>query len=266
MGIWYVQQHGDPRPMTADDVFDLFRRGEISSETWIWREGLPNWLPLAQSELASGLAVATPGGRIEPTWGSPSGVDPTPALAVQDDGWQDATPHPWRRYFARMIDVTLLSAMMGFVLGVVLVAVSPRLHEAIFVKGIAANRLLDTLASLVLVIPANALLVGLFGTTPGKWSMGVRVTRRDGRPIGSGAALAREFEVWWRGFGCGIPLVSLATLIAGYTTLTRDGAATWDQGRPWLATYRPGGTAQVLFAIGGIALWIGVFAAISAMD
>src|ERR1044071_2938639 len=51
--------------MTAVDVQQRFAAGEIDSETYVWREGFADWLPMAQvdtfaSLVASGPPAATP--------------------------------------------------------------------------------------------------------------------------------------------------------------------------------------------------------------
>src|SRR3982751_6020702 len=53
-------------PMTAVEVQQRFSSGEIDSETYIWREGFADWLPLAQVDTFAQLAAAGPapsGGR-----------------------------------------------------------------------------------------------------------------------------------------------------------------------------------------------------------
>ena len=69
-----------------------------------------------------------------------------------------------------------------------------------------------------------------------------------------------------RGLGLGVPIVSLATLMTGYKTLTESGVASWDRDKPWVVTYRPDGRMQVLMVIVGLVVWAGVFFAISAME
>src|SRR3982751_1703366 len=44
-------------PMTAVEVQQKFSGGEIDSETYIWREGFADWLPLAQVDTFAALAA-----------------------------------------------------------------------------------------------------------------------------------------------------------------------------------------------------------------
>ena len=48
-----------------------------------------------------------------------------------------------------------------------------------------------------------------FGATAGKALLRVKVTNPDGRNLSYPQALSRSFNVWLRGLGIGIPLVSL---------------------------------------------------------
>jgi len=66
--VWHVVINQDQvGPMTAVEVQQRFGSGDIDSETYIWREGFTDWLPLSQvdtfaSLIASGRAPARGGG------------------------------------------------------------------------------------------------------------------------------------------------------------------------------------------------------------
>ena len=58
--IWHlVIQQEQIGPMTAGDVGHRFASGEINGETFAWREGQADWLPLAQLDAFASLVVAT---------------------------------------------------------------------------------------------------------------------------------------------------------------------------------------------------------------
>lgn len=60
---WYYSTGKDPSgPVTVDDMRGLIAAGRINADTLVWREGLPNWITLRESELAlerQSLSVAT---------------------------------------------------------------------------------------------------------------------------------------------------------------------------------------------------------------
>lgn len=64
--VWHVVINQDQvGPMTAVDVQQRFRSGEIDAETYIWREGFADWMPLAQVDtfaalLGSGTTATAP--------------------------------------------------------------------------------------------------------------------------------------------------------------------------------------------------------------
>lgn len=181
-----------------------------------------------------------------------------PVLLVADDGWQDATPSPWRRYAARQVDVMLLGLLFWAAFGIVLAVASADLFDRFASSLLVENMIVSMIATNAIVVPFIAVLVGLLGSSPGKWLFGVRVIRRDGRHLGVADGLRRELAVWIKGFGMAVPLVSLFTLIASYRRLTEDGVTSWDDGEPWVVTHRPNGPLQVVLAIVGVAAIVGL--------
>lgn len=111
-------------------------------------------------------------------------------------------PHPWRRYFARAIDLTLVGLMVSFVQFVLLH------HNLVNIsKG---ENVLCGLAGWGLLVLIEPLLLARFGKTAGKWCMGITVTRPDGGRLGYGEALERTAAVWLYGAGLGISIVHRA--------------------------------------------------------
>jgi predicted Zn finger-like uncharacterized protein len=58
--VWHVVINQDQvGPMTAVDVQRRFTSGEIDAETYIWREGFPDWLPFNQVDTFAGLLASS---------------------------------------------------------------------------------------------------------------------------------------------------------------------------------------------------------------
>ena len=150
--------------------------------------------------------------------------------------WDDTTPHPWRRYAARLTDMLVLGSVAWFALAVVLYAVNPVVADRMF-SG-ERNMAADGMLNLILVLPVIAILIGLTGSSLGKWVFGIRVSK-DGKPIGFLAALKREFSVWFFGMGIGFPLASLVTLILSFNKLKDHQATRWDAKGEFVVTHRP---------------------------
>src|SRR5258706_15195289 len=57
--VWHVVINQDQvGPMTAADVQARFSSGEIDAETYAWREGFADWLPLSQVDAFAALAAS----------------------------------------------------------------------------------------------------------------------------------------------------------------------------------------------------------------
>ena len=131
-------------------------------------------------------------------------------------------PHPWRRYFARAIDLTLVGLMVSFVQFVLLH------HNLVNIsKG---ENVLCGLAGWGLLVLIEPLLLARFGTTAGKWCMGITVTRPDGERLSYSEALNRTALVWFYGAGLGLPLVELVCSYLSYRRYTRGEELAWEEG------------------------------------
>lgn len=119
--------------------------------------------------------------------------------------------HPWRRYFARTLDYILWSAFVQFIL-LVVIRIRP-------VPGEFLDDLLG-IGALALFVPVEALLLSKFGTTPGKYVMGIRVAYYQGGNLPYAEALERSVQVFIQGTACGIPVASLGLYAYRFFQLT----------------------------------------------
>ena len=133
-----------------------------------------------------------------------------------------AEPHPWRRYFARGIDLALVGLPVSFVQYVLL-------HR----NYTTVSRWEDIVCALIgwgLLLLLEPLLLARFGTTAGKWCMGITVTRPDGERLSYSEALNRTALVWFYGAGLGLPLVELVCSYLSYRRYTRGEELAWEEG------------------------------------
>ena len=114
--------------------------------------------------------------------------------------------HPVRRFIARAADYYLLEAIVRFLL-VVVFRIRPYSDFLSYVVNYGC---------LVASIPLQALSLHLFGTTPCKWLMGIRVLGYDGRKLDMHNAMRREGQALLYGYGLGIPFVRLYRLYQSY--------------------------------------------------
>lgn len=119
--------------------------------------------------------------------------------------------HPWKRFIARWLDLLLWSAVIQFIL-IVIVRMRP-------LPGDFLNMLLD-IGILALFIPVEAFFLHKFGTTPGKYVMGIRVEYIQGGNLPYAEALHRSLSVFVCGEGLGIPFAQLGMNVYRYCQLT----------------------------------------------
>src|SRR6185369_540675 len=66
--IWHVVINQDQvGPMTAGEVEQRLGAGEIDVESYVWREGFADWLPLAQVDVFAHLASSAPAAVAAPS-------------------------------------------------------------------------------------------------------------------------------------------------------------------------------------------------------
>lgn len=118
--------------------------------------------------------------------------------------------HPWRRYFARMIDHTIVNALLYF-FAVVVIRMRP------VSEGMGT---LIRIASWLALVPTEAALLHYFGTTPGKWIMGIRIAYYEGGRLSFAAALQRTWQAVMRGTAFGVPILTDICMLWQYCKLT----------------------------------------------
>ncbi len=129
---------------------------------------------------------------------------------------------PWRRYFARTIDLGLYSLIFTL-LSVKLVQVSIREIGSFWMQ------LLDIIIGLTLMLFIEPLMLSKLGTTPGKWILGLRLRNYFGEKMTYGDAFERTFGVIKSGLGFNIPFYSLYRLYKSYEKCSEGRRLPWDE-------------------------------------
>lgn len=122
-------------------------------------------------------------------------LEPEKYLASLEDGTEpeDAPPrrnHPWRRYWARVMDYSLCALLVDLALKYFPVWDYARLPVYLLV---------------MLLLEPLALM--LFATTPGKAIFGIRVTDPDGNRLPYDKGVERTWTVLWEGWALNIPVI-----------------------------------------------------------
>lgn len=147
--------------------------------------------------------------------------------------------HPWRRFWARLFDTTVIILVLYLAL---LSVDSP--------SGVPTAE--DKLNGSILLGPlvwafVEPVFLSIWRTTPGKAMLGLTVESKNRSGLTYKEGLFRSIKVWGRGLGMNLPLVSWITLAVAFQNLANNGQTSWD---------REGGLSVGVAEI-GVDNWIG---------
>ena len=123
---------------------------------------------------------------------------------------------PWRRFFARSLDLSLYEIFWHMFAYFVL-------HW-----NISGLSLVTTIVSCVLMLLIEPVFLHFFGTTPGKAVFGIKITRLDKSRLTMSQGYSRTWEVLWRGQGLGIPFYAVYRQYKSYKLCKESGEMDWD--------------------------------------
>ncbi len=120
-------------------------------------------------------------------------------------------PVPYRRYFARSLDYSLCYTLV---------------YGLLLEYLVSGWKLM--LVALGLMIPLEAACLHFFGTTPGKWIFGLRVSDLEDRNLSFGAAVERTWTVLWEGEGLRLPVICLYFNYKSYVRCDAGESLPWE--------------------------------------
>ena len=146
----------------------------------------------------------------------------------------------YREYSQTDVDVLLCSLPWHLVLQAAGVDTKERL-ASIWMSVLGA----------VTMLVLEPLLLHLFGTTPGKGLMGLRVADENGKRMTLAAAWRRTWRALWYGYGFFIPIYSIVRLYASWKAEQDERPLEWEDGSelhaaPWKAWRGAAWAAAVL--------------------
>jgi uncharacterized RDD family membrane protein YckC len=171
--------------------------------------------------------------------------------------WTETEARPWRRFFARMLDVSLFGAFASLLIGIVIaLTAGPEAADTAAAQLDGwMGRLLGGIVMVVLAGPLIALSIAWTGGTPGKWLMGVRVQRPDGQRLGLGQAFKREAIAAAKGMALGAPLICLFFMNTAREHLEQHDIADWDDDERSVV-YRSDGLFQTILTVIGATILV----------
>ena len=127
---------------------------------------------------------------------------------------------PWRRFFARLLDYAVYSALWDIVLALAF-------HVNLGRRSSGAA-ILDVFVVLIFLFLLEPVLLSLFGTTPGKWILGIYVTDNEGERMTYTDARSRTWTMLFYGMGLGIPIFRLIRLGISYKKHMNEETLAWE--------------------------------------
>ena len=128
---------------------------------------------------------------------------------------------PWVRYFARSIDAAIYMILWNTFLSLIL-------HINIMETGFA-GLVADIIAYNCLFLLAEPFMLSRFGTTPGKFLLGLRMTAETGARLTHGEALHRTWTVLKKGCGFNLPVYWIIRMYKSYRACKDGETLDWEQ-------------------------------------
>lgn len=156
-----------------------------------------------------------------------------PLCAVSNDSHSPTTSvptlspaGPWRRFFARLIDIWVLALPAGLALGLMVSSQWPGFGAWMQKAGsdFAVGWLI-----LPFVLVLESLVFAVFGSTPGKALLRVHVRTALGTRPTLAQYLNRQIRIYWFALGIGLPLISLFTMARQHSRLKAGEPTRYDQ-------------------------------------
>lgn len=211
---WYASGNTRKGPVSLEELQQLLLEHKVSEDTLVWKDGRENWAPLSEIPDLSPIVKAVP-----PELPKPSTREHLIALPLAG---------PWRRFFARLVDLWVIALPASFAAALTLSKFSPAFGLWIQRPG-SEYAFGYLLLPIVLLVEVG--IVALFGTTFGKALLGVTVTTVGAQRPTAAQYLQRQLGVYWYGLGTGFPLVSLFTMARQHGRLKAGRQAGYDEGK-----------------------------------
>lgn len=161
------------------------------------------------------------------------------------NGFLGGIHHPWRRFFARFVEIGMTGSMLFFILMFVFSAAMPKQADE-FLKVIE-NPIVASVVVYFSLIPIEAAMLSLYGTTPAKWLFGIRISHPAGRLLSFSEAFYRELIVFSHGVFFGIPFIALIPQLFAYRRLKNTGTTLWDKSTGVVVTHKKLGLIRAIF-------------------
>lgn len=208
MDIYWIQDGVRQGPLPPVEIVSMIEADALPRSTRAWHEGCAGWMPLDE------LPALAP--YLEPR---PSLTDHEPDDEIPGASAQVKViviPPPTLRFWAKLIDILMVMALS---------AMPILLWNIPFSLGY-----LLVVEMCPLLILYDALCLSLFGTTPGRALLNIRVLTANEQRIPFTLALARAVSVYIVGLGFMVsPFVLMMPFVSWWLTRRAGGLSPWDR-------------------------------------
>lgn len=139
--------------------------------------------------------------------------------------------HPWRRFFARMVDCSVILTTWFLAVFILFVFLNQSPEELTQLQQAAKyfdHPLLSYPILGAVYILSEAFILSRFGNTPGKKLYQIRLFYKQNKKPTFRVALKRTFMMWSVGMGLTVPLVNLYAFYMAHKRLVKTGVTLWD--------------------------------------
>lgn len=219
---YYIEEKKQEGPISEEELKKKFFQGSLSKDTFLWSASMSDWQ--RAFELFDFEKI-----RKEKFF------EEEPQISPREESYREKRSHvrPWVRYWARQIDLLFASV----------------LFSSIMLSFSGLNTSWFPLLLLIFWIFAEALFLSTWGTTPGKFLLGITLRDANKEKLKFSQALKRSCFVWFRGMGCGLPFVQIIAMTLAYRSLELNGGTSWDLDHSWEIRHKKVGFLRVLFII-----------------
>jgi uncharacterized RDD family membrane protein YckC len=210
MEIWLIKDGKKTGPYNDYEIRGRISERQLQPGDYAWHEGLSVWVKLEEIEWF----------RSEFESLKTTGPPPLPDHFPMDAAQISAPPnclYLLRRFWARWLDLLVYSALWWLVMYV----------GGRHIGDVIENRWL-MLSMFIPWFVIEAWLLHRFGTTPGKWLLGIRVANDDDTPLTLKSSVWRSLRVMIAGVGFGWGMLSLLCQAMSWFTTRRIGKPVWD--------------------------------------
>ncbi|QRY68685.1 RDD family protein [Ensifer sp. PDNC004] len=251
MTLWHYAVGSEEKgPIDETELLALVRTGALAPDTLVWRSGRGDWMRIADTpELIVEFEPEQPASEQRH-----DALPPIPSLPLA---------RPWARFWATSLDLALLfyAANLMLTFAVLLLLPWPVL-QLYYQEWRIAILVAAVFVSATIAVVLRAVIMALFGTSPGKALFGIRVVQLNGQSRGL-FHLTRELMMWLKGLALHIFPLFFVTLILQYRRVAHGEPAGHDRGRARVEGRRISGTR---FAAGVVVALLTPVALGKAMD